>query len=452
VGSLLISALKSSYRVVGLTRNAVSEGQCPAGDDIIWRQCDLFSMVDAEKALGCADYAFYLVHSMMPSARLTQGRFEDMDLILADNFARAAAIAGVKQIVYLGGLVPGTDKLSPHLKSCLEVEETLGAYGVPVTALRAGLITGANGSTFRILLRLVEEFKVLIVPRWAMSLTHPISLADTIQILIYCLGNRETYNQSFDVGGPEIMTYREMIEKIAEVMGYKRYIFTLPVFSARVAGFLLSLLTGSPRSLVTPLVESMKNPMVATDLRLQKQMGLPGLTFAEAIRTAISEEPGQDEAKLPQKSPKIKGNPVLNVRSVQRLPLPEGKNADWVALHYSAWLPQMFKAIVKVKVDYKGCYFYFRFFPKSLLDLTFSHDRSSKDRPLYVITGGILTRLDAMPRQGRLEFREVLHNRYVLVAIHDYVPTLPWFIYSLTQAWLHVWAIQNFRRHLEKMQ
>ncbi|MFZ5595921.1 MAG: NAD-dependent epimerase/dehydratase family protein [Bacillota bacterium] len=454
VGRALLSLLIPRYRVIGLTREPVEEGQDwgqPGHKDLIWRQCDLFSLIDAEKALAGADFAFYLVHSMMPSARLTQGHFEDMDLIAADNFARAAAMAGVKQIIYLGGLVPKAKDLSLHLRSRLEVEETLGSKGVPVTALRAGLIIGTSGSTFRIMVRLVQRLKFMVFPGWMMSQTHPIALPDILTILDHCLGNPETYGKSFDVGGPDVMTYREMILQIAEVLGYKRKIYTIPFFPARVASFLLSVLTNSPRALVNPLVDSLKVPMVAEKRILQEKLNLPGMPFAEAVKLALSIQPLQREENRPRAPRQKKKSAVLSVRSVQRLPLPEGWNADWVALHYSYWLPRLFRTIVKVKVDSKGCYFYFRFFPKSLLDLTFSFDRSSKDRPLYYITGGLMARLGRLPHQGRLEFREVLKNSHVLVAIHDYVPSIPWFLYSITQARLHLWVMHNYRKHLASL-
>ena len=451
IGKALISSLKSHYRVIGLTRKPVAVKGFSNRDEVSWRQCDLFSLIDAEKGLRGADYAFYLVHSMLPSAHLTQGRFEDMDLILADNFARAAAMAGVKQIIYLGGLVPQErDNLSLHLQSRLEVEKTLGSHGVPVTALRAGLIIGTSGSTFRIMLRLVERLQLMVLPSQMLTQTHPIALPDVIKILCYCLNNKDTFNRSFDLGGPDVMTYRDMLIKIAEIMGYKRSVFIIPSFPARLAGSLLSLLTSSPRSLVTPLVESLKNPMVASDLCLQRQMGLTGMSFEKAVKLALSIKTlPSSSISPPAKMEKRKI--ALSVRSVQRLPLPCGKDADWVALHYSEWLPGFLKPFIRVDVDFWGCYFYLRFFRKSLLELTFSHNRSSKDRPLYYITGGLLARLNLLSHYGRLEFREVLENKYVLVAIHDYVPTLPWVIYNLTQARLHLWIMKNYSKYLESL-
>ena len=454
VGRALMRELQSWYRIIALTRLPVKEIHNRSWTDdtgIEWRSCDLFSLIDAEYALEGVNYAFYLVHSMMPSARLTQGKFQDMDLILADNFARAAAKAGVKQIIYLGGLVPDTKDLSLHLRSRLEVEETLGSHGVPVTALRAGLIIGTNGSTFRILVRLAEGYRFMVFPRWTMSLIQPIALPDIINILHYCMGNPKTYNESYDVGGPDVMTYKDLIIKVAQVLNRKCYITIIPYFPPWLASTLLGAFTNSPQALVKPLVESLKHSMVAKNLRLQEEMNLPGLPFVDAVKLAVSgKEPRIKIA--PPKHMDENYNNVISVRSVQRLTLPPGRDADWVALYYSRWLPRLFLGtIIRVKLDQNGCYFYFRFMRQSLLDLTFSHARSSKDRPLYYITGGLMARLNQLPHRGRLEFHAVLNNRYVLVAIHDYVPTIPWFVYNATQALLHVWVMGKYRKHLERL-
>src|SRR5690606_15038482 len=176
-----------------------------------WRACDLYSLLQAEQALAGADYAFYLVHSMMPMASLTQGSFEDIDLILADNFARAASKAGVKQIIYLGGIIPSGTLLSRHLRSRLEVEQTLAAHGVPVTRIRASLIVGARGSSFQIVEKLVKRLPLLLCPRWTRTLTQPIALKDVLEILQYVMGKPEHFHHAYDVGGPSVLSYVEVL-------------------------------------------------------------------------------------------------------------------------------------------------------------------------------------------------------------------------------------------------
>ncbi|MEM6993976.1 MAG: NAD-dependent epimerase/dehydratase family protein, partial [Myxococcota bacterium] len=149
VGRAWCDTFRDRYRIVGLSRGG--REPAPGRGPHEWRQCDLFSLLQVETALVGVDVAVYLVHSMMPTDRLTQASFAELDLILADNFGRAAARQGVRRIVYLGGLIPqSVDSLSRHLASRLEVEAALAAHGVPVTTLRAGLVVGAQGSSFRI--------------------------------------------------------------------------------------------------------------------------------------------------------------------------------------------------------------------------------------------------------------------------------------------------------------
>ena len=147
VGRSLVGALQGQGEIVALGRSG-----SPAGaehESVRWRRCDLFSLRETEEALAGVDVAYYLVHSMLPNNRLTQGTFQDLDLLLADNFGRAAAAAGVRRVIYLGGLIPDAEGegLSAHLASRLEVEQALGAHGVPVTAVRAGLVVGRDGSS-----------------------------------------------------------------------------------------------------------------------------------------------------------------------------------------------------------------------------------------------------------------------------------------------------------------
>ena len=158
VGQALAPALAEDFHVIGLSRSK----RQPGGGFAEYRSCDLFSLKEAEAALEGAEYAVYLVHNMMPTTRLTQGSFADLDVVCADNFARAAAAAGVKQIVFLGGLLPKDGQLSEHLQSRREVEETLAAHVVPVTTLRAGLILGGSGSSFQVMARLVQRLPVMV--------------------------------------------------------------------------------------------------------------------------------------------------------------------------------------------------------------------------------------------------------------------------------------------------
>jgi nucleoside-diphosphate-sugar epimerase len=147
--------------------------------------CDLFSLLEVEEALKGQEQGIYLVHSMLPSSQLSQGNFADYDLILADNFARAAAKAGLKRIIYLGGIIPknleaAPEHLSLHLKSRLEVEEIFRSYKIPVLSLRAGMVMGGEGSSFQMLLRLVDRLPLMVCPAWTQSKSEPIHVDDVV--------------------------------------------------------------------------------------------------------------------------------------------------------------------------------------------------------------------------------------------------------------------------------
>lgn len=438
VGRRLVETLGKRCRVIALGRGAPSESEAAVSEraGVSWRRCDLFSLRQCEKALSGVDAAFYLVHSMMPSARLTQASFEDLDLLLADNFARAAARAGVQRILYLGGLVPPEDAgpLSAHLRSRVEVERALGAHGVPVTAVRAGLVVGAGGSSLRILVRLVERLPLMLVPRWTLTRTQPIALDDVVAILAHCLEDPETAGRVCEVGGPDVLTYREMMAETARVLRRRRWMIPVPFFSPGFSRLWVSLVTRTPRALVAPLVESLRHPMVAGDRWVQERMGLPGLPFREALSLAV-------------RSGGVAKEPVA--RSVQRLPLPPERDATWVAREYARWLPRFMWPFLHVELDGATCRFRLRGIRRPLLELTYRPERSAPTRALFEVTGGAL----AGERVGvpRLEFRVTPDGRSVLAAVQDFRPRLPWWVYLCSQAQVHLWVMWGFGRHLSRV-
>jgi hypothetical protein len=234
-----------------------------------------------------------------------------------------------------------------------------------------------------------------------------------------------------------------MFERIARLLDLERFFFDVPLRGTFWCRPWLRLVTGAPRELVVPLLESMRHPMVAKDRRLQEEAGLPGLGFDEAVRRALLEPPAP---------PSGRAAPQYNVRSVQRIPLPKGKTARWAAERYGEWLPRFFKTLIRAERDTAGRVRLMLAFPRlCLIEHSFAMDRSqSSDRQVYYITGGLLARKDRrLTRRPRLEFREALGGAALLVAIHDYRPTLPWFLYNLTQAPIHLWVMRGFARQLQ---
>lgn len=456
VGSALLTALTPRFRCRGLTRDQAPPA--PTHDDdapatVEWRRCDLFSLLELEQALAGADYAIYLVHSMSPGSRLTQGTFADLDLILADNFARAAARAGVKQILYLGGLIPAAVTLSPHLASRLEVECTLAAGPVPLTALRAGLIIGPGGSSLAILVNLVRRLPAMLLPRWTRTLTQPVALRDVVRAVILTLGDPAWFGRQADLGGADVMTYRAMMERTAAALDRRPLLLNVPFLSPRFSILWVTLFGGAPRALVAPLVASLQHPMVAAPNPLLTALAPAAQSFEAALRDAVDARghlrPHPRTADLPARRAVIRA--ARRVRSVQRLPLPAHLDARAVAALYYDWLPRFVGPWLRVVLTPDGrCQFRMHWVNTLLLELTHAPERSTPDRQLSYITGGLLART-ADNAKARLEFREMLDRRCILAAIHDFAPTLPWYLYNATQALAHLVVMRAFGRHLARI-
>ena len=205
IGRWIIEVFQNDFQIIALSRKKVKNNP---NQNILWKEVDLYSMSSTELALEGADIAIYLVHSMLPSTRLNQGKFEDTDLLLADNFSRAAQKNNLKQIIYIGGILPkDKHKISNHLLSRYEVEKTLGSRDTPLTAIRAGIIIGPGGSSFKIVKNLVKNLPVMACPQWTKSKNQPIDVFDILSLLKQCMGNPKTYSKNIEIGGDQVMSY-----------------------------------------------------------------------------------------------------------------------------------------------------------------------------------------------------------------------------------------------------
>lgn len=453
VGQALAAKLAERYEIVALTRSAARAVEKDANPHVTWRHCDLFSVNRIVRAIHGCEVAVYLVHSMMPSSRLTQANFVDLDLLLADNFARACEAVGVKQILYVGGLMPHGGGLSAHLASRLEVENTLASRKVPVTALRAGLVVGPGGSSTRILVNLVKRLPVMGLPRWCESRTHPIALQDLVRAANDCVGREDAVDMQYDIGGTDVLTYRQMLETTAEVLGLERRMFRLPFVPSWLSLYWVKYFSGAPLALVGPLVESLKHDMVAHDNPLQARLKPEAISFREALTHSLNRS-GNDLAPNPRQSIRHEDDRQLkqakHVRSVQRMTLPEGKDARWVAQEYMRWLPRFVWPLLHCRVDGRVVQFRVKALGLKLLELTLAPDWSGSDRQVFFITGGMLAD-SKHNKRGRFEFREALGGSILIAAIHDYKPRLPWYVYMWTQAVVHLWVMNAFRKYLAKL-
>jgi len=228
------------------------------------------------------DVAFYLIHSMSAST----GEFDQMEARSAHNFNRYMKETRVRQVIYLSGMV-NSDTLSKHLRSRKNVEEILYSGGYNVTVLRAGIIVGSGSSSFEIIRDLCEKLPVMITPRWVRTRTQPIAIRDVIQFLTGVIGVKDTHNESFDIGGPDILTYRDMLKGYARVRGFRNWILTVPVMTPKLSSYWLYFVTSTSYKLAVNLVDSMKMEVVARDSRLQDLLGIETHTYEEAIEMAF---------------------------------------------------------------------------------------------------------------------------------------------------------------------
>jgi uncharacterized protein YbjT (DUF2867 family) len=434
VGAQLIERLRGEHQVRALGRRA---GAGP----VEWRRADLFSAGSTRSALEGIEVAYYLVHSMLPSTRLFQGTFHDTDLLLADNFARACAAAGVRQIIYLGGLLPASGYVSPHLASRGEVEGVLASTGVPVTVLRAGMVVGPGGSSFEILTALVRRLPVMILPRWTRSQSQAVFVDDVVAVLAGALDHPGFLGRTLDLVNGERLTYEQMLREVALALGLRRPMLRVPIASTGFSKLWVGLFGSASRELVSPLIDSLlcdlpqgpPAPQVAALIRYPTFRAMLGEALA---RPAPPPRPA---------APPASGAPT--VRSIQRLPPLPGRDAAWIGEEYMRWLPRFLRGLLRVRTEGARVEFVTPLLRAPLLVLELIPPASDSERVKFHLVGGLLTRTTTT---GWLEFRQVDRKQYTLAAIHEFVPALPWLLYRVSQAVVHLWVMEAFGRHLAR--
>ncbi|MBE0539208.1 MAG: SDR family oxidoreductase [Ignavibacterium sp.] len=228
------------------------------------------------------DAAYYLIHSMSSNVR----DFGSLEEISANNFIKLVKQTSVKQIIYLGGIT-NEEKLSKHLASRKNVESILRNSGIALTSIKAGIIVGSGSASFEIIRDLVEKLPVMITPKWLNTKHQPIAIRNILEYLNGVLLKPETFNNSYDVGGPDILSYKQMLLQLAQVRGLKRFIFTVPVMTPRLSSYWLYFVTSTSYMLAINLVNSMKIEVVAKDNELEKMLGIKPISYKEAVQHAF---------------------------------------------------------------------------------------------------------------------------------------------------------------------
>ena len=277
IGSALVELLAPEHEVVAVARRA------PTAEGVVSVAADLTRAADADRALDGVDVVVHLVHS------LGQRDYERRDVAIAANVAAAAEAGGASQVVYLGGLGDEAQDLSKHLRSRHETGLALGRGSVPVTTLRAGVVVGRGSAAFETIVALVDRLPAMICPRWVSVPTQPIAVRDVVATLAGVVGLESTHGETYDVGGPEVMTYREMIDRIARIRGKRPLIVEVPVLTPRLSSWWLHLVTPVEASVARPLIDGLRNPTVARDDRIRELVPVPRTPFDRAVREALAE-------------------------------------------------------------------------------------------------------------------------------------------------------------------
>ncbi len=236
---------------------------------------------------GC-EAAYYLIHSMLAVGP----EYAKHDQNLARSFATAAERAGVGRIIYLGGLGETGQGLSEHLSSRQAVEDALGSTSVPVTTLRAAMILGSGSASFEILRYLVERLPVMITPRWVLTENQPIAINDVLHYLVAALKTSATKGRTLEIGGPEVVTYRELMDVVARALGLnKRWVIQVPVLTPRLSSLWIHMVTPLSHRIARPLAEGLRNRVVCTSDEALQLMPLERTSVRDAIESAVADRP-----------------------------------------------------------------------------------------------------------------------------------------------------------------
>ncbi|TXD36509.1 hypothetical protein FRC98_11760 [Lujinxingia vulgaris] len=439
LGRALIQRLNPDFDIIALSRRP--DETLPGATTT--RQVDLFSRKETFEGLRDTELAVYAVHQSRFRARLTQARLDDLDVLCADNFGRAAAHHGLSHIVYPGCDTP--PNAAHDLGRTREIADALGAHGVPVITLRLPIILDPQSALTRQALALASRNHPRLQPYYHAE-TAPIAIGDVIDACAAILANPDAFAGTYGLHGPETLSFKALVEALATRQRHTPewrepgLLASLTPSSSPVGEEWLDILqelletpTRHPRTF--PFEDSCHRALTPLD---------------DALDACLS--PDEDAGELAEVAASPAPLPSL-VRSVQRLPLPAGRDARWTAHEYVRWLPTALRFLIRATHthDESGgsvARFFIGPIPWPILELTLAPQVSTPDRQLFWITGGMLARRS---QKGRLEFRQIAHTDRVIVAIHDFEPRLPWVLYRFTQALFHLWVVERFKRHLARL-
>ncbi len=284
IGKRLIPFLLSKgHTVVCIVRDRQRADKSYTEDDNVYViEADFLKPETLHNIPKGIDVAYYLIHSMSNSSK----DFESLEEQCAINFKNYLEETEVKQVIYLSGIT-NEDKLSKHLRSRKHVEDLLVSNHYALTIFKAGIIVGSGSSSFEIIRDLVEKLPFMIAPKWLNTKTQPLAVRDVLAFLSKAAGNEQLYNKTYDVYGPEVITYKEMLLQFAQVRGFKRYILTIPIMTPKLSSYWLYFVTSTSYKLATSLVASMGVQIIGKPSNINKLLGVNPITYKEAVELAF---------------------------------------------------------------------------------------------------------------------------------------------------------------------
>ncbi len=280
VGNALIPRLLEDHHSV---RSMSRSGSADLPEIVRVHQGNILEKDSCREAFDNIDVVYYLIHSMASG----KGKFESLDRTAAQNTADLAREAGVKRIIYLGGLGEKSEKQSPHLRSRHEVGDILRSSDIPVTEFRAAILVGSGSISFEMIHHLVNRLPLMICPRWVNINTQPIATSDAIEYLATCLDYESTAGEIIDIGGPDILTYREMMLTVARVLGLRRYLIQVPVLTPRLSSYWVNFVTPINTAVAQSLIESLRSETVCHNTKADDVFPIQPMSFEQAVRHAL---------------------------------------------------------------------------------------------------------------------------------------------------------------------
>jgi uncharacterized protein YbjT (DUF2867 family) len=453
IGEQLCRRLSSRYRVVAITGLGTRVHAADPDGDIEWRFCDFFSLTDMEQVLSGASSAIFLAHSGLPNAKLEQAYCSDMDLLMAENFARAAESLALEHIVCLRYLLPPEPEQHDEIqRRHRQVAAIVSAHATPVTVIHTGLVVEPSSAMIRLIRSLVKRSRYLPVPEWSRHRMQPIAIEDLARAFAICLQEPATFTGDYDIGGPEVLDWRQLLERIAGLLATQPKIVSPDRISpATYARWVRRVRPIVHKEALKLFVSNLQYDRVVTDNPLQRALQ-PDLSPALAGLHADDEDDVRQSVRFRRKLIAAYDEQMQNantVRSIQRVSLPQGRTLSWLSRRYFTWLAAYMSPFIRCVDDAEGSVcIRLTGLDCCLLRLEKQRDRSTPRRQMYWIAGGVLASRK-LNQRGRMEFRQLAGGNDAVIAIHDFAPALPWRFYLATQAAFHHFVMRAFQRHIE---